>query len=77
MIGKVKYVGKTFGIESLTNNKIYECIEIKEPFIRVIDDSGEPYLYSIYQPGSLEEPSLCGKWKIIEDKKGILKKYIK
>ena len=77
MIGKVKYVGKSFGIESLTNGKIYDCIGIELPFIRVIDDSEEDYLYSISKPCSLENPDLYGKWVIVEDKQNILSKYIK
>lgn len=77
MIGKVKYVGKSFGIEELTNEKIYDCISIEYPFLRIIDDSEEDYLYSISKPSSLENPELCGKWEIVEDNKNQLKKYIK
>lgn len=76
MIGKVKYVGKSFGVEQLTNNKIYDVIGIELPFIRIIDDSGEDYLYSIYKPSCLDNLNLYGKWVIIEDKQDILKKYI-
>ena len=76
-IGKVKYVGKTFGIESLTDGRVYRCIDIEPPFIRVIDDSGEDYLYSITEPGALENPELCGKWVIVEDETGALAKFIK
>ena len=77
MIGKVKYIGKSFGVESLTNGKVYDCIGVELPFIRVIDDSDEDYLYSISKPSSMENPNLCGKWVIVEDKKGILGQYIK
>ena len=66
MIGKVKYIGKSFGIESLTNGKTYDVLEIDLPFIRIIDDSGEDYLYSITKPSSMEEPNLCGKWELVE-----------
>lgn len=66
MIGKVKYIGKSFGVESLTNGKIYDVLEIDLPFIRIIDDSGEDYLYSITKPSSMEEPNLNGKWELIE-----------
>jgi hypothetical protein len=64
---KVKYIGKSFGVESLTNGKIYECIGIEDGMLRIIDDSGEDYLYSAIKPSSLEDMSLCGKWEIIED----------
>ena len=64
---KVKYVGKSFGVEGLTNEKIYECIGIEDGMLRIIDDSGEDYLYSAIEPSSLENSELCGKWEIIED----------
>ena len=66
MIGIVKYIGKSFGVESLTNGKIYDVLAIDLPFIRVVDDSGEDYLYSISKPSSLENPDLNGKWELIE-----------
>lgn len=77
MRGKVRYVGKSFGIESLTNGKVYDCVDVEYPFIRVIDDSEEDYLYSIIKPSSMENPDLCGEWVIAEDKDGTLGKYIK
>ena len=64
---KVRYVGRSFGVESLTNGKVYECTGIECGMLRIIDDSGEGYLYSPIQPGSLEYPELCGRWEIIED----------
>lgn len=76
MIGKVKYVGDSFGVEGLTDGKIYTCVEVDFPFLRIIDDSDEDYLYSIKKPCSMENPELCGKWVIVEDKEGILQQYI-
>lgn len=64
---KVKYIGKSFGVEGLTNNKIYEVIAIENDMLRIIDDSGEDYLYSVVKPSSLENNELCGRWEIIED----------
>lgn len=64
---KVKYIGKSFGVESLTNGKIYECIGIEDGMLRIIDDSGEDYLYSAIKPSSLENMNLGGKWEIVED----------
>ena len=77
MIGKVKYVGKSFGIESLTDGKVYDCVGIEPPFLRIIDDSEEDYLYSISRPSDLQNPKLCGKWVIVEDETGSLAKYIR
>ena len=76
-IGKVKYVGKSIGAVSITDGKVYSVIDIEDEFIRIIDDSGEDYLYSIIAPCDLTDPSLCGKWEIIEDSFGALKDYIK
>ena len=76
MIGKVKYIGKSFGVDSLTNTKIYDVISVEPPFIKIIDDSEEDYLYSLSKPSCLENPKLCGVWKIIEDPKGIIKENL-
>lgn len=49
---RLRYVGESFGVDSLTNRKIYE-VWVEDPdYYRVIDDSGEDYLYSppIYAP---------------------------
>ena len=64
---KVKYIGESFGVEGLTNGKIYEVISIEDDMLRIIDDSGEYYLYSIVKPCSLEDSNKCGRWEIIED----------
>lgn len=75
---KVKYIGKSFGVEGLTDGKIYECIGIENGMLRIIDDSEEDYLYSAIRPSSLENPELFGKWEIIEDNEDEdLKKIIK
>ncbi len=75
-IGKVKYIGKSFGAESLTNGKIYDVIGIEEPFLRIIDDSGEDYLWSIYKPCCMEDTTLCGKWELIETTSKKLKELL-
>lgn len=64
---KVRYIGESFGVEGLTNNKIYEVIAIEDDMLRIIDDSGEDYLYSINKPCSLEDSSKYGKWELVED----------
>lgn len=40
----IKYIGDTLPTE-LTNEKEYEVISIEKQWYRVIDDSGEDYLY--------------------------------
>ena len=75
-IGTVKYVGQSFGVESLTDGRIYPVVGVEDDFIRVIDDSGEDYLYSIYLPCDMQNPELCGKWEIVDDPTGTLEKHI-
>ena len=41
---KVKWLGKTDFLV-LTNNKIYDVISIERGWYRIIDDSGDNYLY--------------------------------
>lgn len=67
IIGKVRYIGKSFGVEGLTNGKVYSVIGIENDMLRIIDDSEEDYLYSITKPACLTDISLCGKWEIVED----------
>ena len=62
---KLKYVGESFGVDSLTNGKIYEAVEDNGMY-RVIDDSGEDYLYSMTNPAPLDGSSKGGYWEIIE-----------
>ncbi len=76
---KVRYVGESFGALSLTDDKVYDC-EVRESdygFLRVIDDSGEDYLYSPTNPKPLNGSSSGGKWEIVEDDaRGTLKALI-
>ena len=44
MIVKLRYKGESFGVDSLTDGKIYNAVE-EDGMYRVIDDSGEDYLY--------------------------------
>lgn len=41
---KVKYIGKTDFLV-LTNNKVYSVISVEKEWYRIIDDSGDDYLY--------------------------------
>ena len=77
---KARYVGKRFGVDGLTNGKVYRVLGVDEltGALRVIDDSGEDYLYSPEHPrpvGNQDHPG--GHWEIIaDDAKGTLKKAI-
>ena len=62
---KVMYIGDNIGIDGLTNNQIYTCINIEGDYLRILDDSGGDYLYPINNPASLHNKN--GKWQIITD----------
>ena len=40
----VKYIGETD--YSMTNGKEYEVVEIEEEYYRIVDNSGEDYLFA-------------------------------
>lgn len=61
---KVRYVGESFGVDSLTDGKIYDAVE-ENGMYRVIDDSGEDYLYSKDRPAPLDSSSKGGRWEIV------------
>ena len=50
----------------LTNGKVYVVLDKKGPFYRIIDDSGEDYLYSKTNPAPLDGSSKGGYWNIVE-----------
>lgn len=62
---KLRYKGESFGVDSLTDGKIYNAVA-EDGMYRVIDDSGEDYLYSMTNPAPLDGSSKGGKWEIIE-----------
>lgn len=74
---KVKYVGESFGVDGLTNGKIYECLGVESGMLRIIDDSEEDYLYSAINPRPLDGGSKGGKWEIVEDNNETLSKLFK
>lgn len=64
---KLRYVGKSFGVDSLTDGKIYECLGLDSGMLRIIDDSGDDYLYSAVHPRPLNGSAEGGSWEIVED----------
>lgn len=66
---KLKYIGDSFGVDSLTNGKIYEATEEDADYYRVIDDSGEDYLYPKIDPlpeWAKDYGATKGRWEIVE-----------
>ena len=81
---KIRYIGESFyGADGLTDGEIYECLGLDvetetDALLRVIDNSGEDYLYSPTDPAPWDGSSPGGKLEIIEDdEKGTLAKVIK
>lgn len=76
---KVRYIGQSFGIDGLTDGKIYTVLEVDSDTgaLRVVDDSDEDYLYSPSNPRPLSGDGPGGKFEIVEDDaKGSLQKAI-
>lgn len=74
-IGKVKYIGETFGIEGLTNMKEYNIVRDRDRNVKVVDDSDEDYIYSLINPRPLDGSSVGGTFYIIDDPNEELKGY--
>lgn len=76
---KVKYVGKSFGVDSMTDGKEYEVLGIDKltGMLRIIDDSEEDYLYNPKSPKPNGAKEAYGTFEIIEDDdEGSLEKAI-
>lgn len=75
---KLKYIGESFySGEGLTNGNVYNCLGVEGEMLRVIDDSGEDYLYDSMNPGPLDGSSEGGSWEVVEDDaEGTIKAFI-
>lgn len=76
---KVRYVGKSFGVDGLTDGKAYEVLGVDEVTgaFRVVDDSDEDYLYHPVHPKPCFVEGDYGRFEIVEDdEQGTLKKAI-
>lgn len=77
-LGKLKYLGESFGVDGLTNNNIYDCVGISEDkeMLSIVDDSGENYMYSVSNPKPADGSSQGGIWKEYEIYDEKLKKVL-
>ena len=71
---KLRYIGESFGIDSLTDGKIYEAV-VEDGMYRVMDDSGEDNLYSMTHPAPLDGSSPGGHWEIVDEIKEKIHEY--
>lgn len=76
-IGKVKYIGESFGVDALTDGSIYDVVFDINGDIKIVDDSGEDYIYDLNNPKPLDGSSVGGEFYIIDDPNNILINYIK
>ena len=76
-IGKVKYVGESFGVDSLTDGDIYVVVRDENGTIKIVDDSEEDYIYNLNNPKPLDGSSEGGKFYIVDDPNRELVGYIK
>ena len=74
-VGKVKYIGDSFGADSFTANEMYDIVRNQHGQLAVVDDSGEDYLWDLRNPRPFngEEPT-DGKFELVEDYTGELAK---
>ncbi|MFM1514294.1 hypothetical protein [Helcococcus ovis] len=75
-LGKVKYQGESFGVDSLTDGEVYNVVLDEMGDIKIIDDSEEDYFYDLSNPRPLDGSSKGGKFILIEDYKGMLSQLI-
>lgn len=77
---KVRYIGPSFGVDGLFDGHIYEVLGVCDVTgaLRVVDESGEDYLYSPTRPGPAFAEYPGGHFEIVEDDAaGTLRKAIK
>ena len=76
---KAKCIGKSYGVDSMTDGKVYEVLEVDKltGALRIVDDSDEDYLYYPKAPKPNGTKEAYGRFEIIEDdEKGSLRKAI-
>ena len=77
---RFRYIGKSFGIDGLSNGKEYEVLAYDEDSgaLQIVDDSDEDYLYDPHNPRPIANPNHPGgRFEIVEDDaSGTLRKAI-
>lgn len=72
---KVRYIGPDIGVDGLFDGNIYTVLEVDEitGYLRIIDESGEDYLYHPDRPQPIAGEYKGGHFEIVEDKDGLLR----
>lgn len=63
---KLRYVGESFGVDELTNGRVYIATIGDFDYYRVFDNSGEDYMYLRNNPAPTDGSSPGGRWEIVE-----------
>lgn len=66
---KVKYHGPDIGVDGLKDNEMYAVTEVDNftGMLRIIDESGEDYLYSPKRPQAICGTYKGGYFEVVED----------
>lgn len=75
-IGRVQYLGESFGVDGLTDGQLYNIVRDDYGSIKVVDDSKEDYIYDLVNPRPADGSSVGGIFIIMDDPNNELAKYI-
>ena len=75
-VGEVIYIGESFGVDGLTDNKKYLIVKDKYQSLKVVDDSEEDYIYDLKNPKPTTGSSKGGKFYYTDDPDGVLRNYM-
>ena len=77
LYGKLRYIGKSFGVDGLTNNQVYDCVGVDSGMLRIVDDCVEDYLYPTARPKSAYDHEYeGGRWEVVEIYNDALRKEL-
>ena len=76
IIGKVRYVGPTTECQQLIDNKVYDVIRVSSSYFKIIDNDGEETYFPISRPCELLNPTIYGKWEVIDDPYNVINKAV-
>lgn len=77
LYGRLRYIGKSFGVDGLTNNQVYDCVGVDSGMLRIVDDSEEDYLYPTARPkAAYDHEYEGGRWEVVEIYNDALRKEL-
>ena len=77
LYGKLRYIGKSFGVDGLTNNQVYDCVGVDSGMLRIVDDSEEDYIYhKASNKAAYDHEYEGGRWEVVEIYNDALRKEL-